>query len=77
MLFTVFFALPFNHANAQKLKTTEIAVSEGITIPLPQPAQTIFIADPNIADIQAPSNTTIFMFGKRPGNNPVCLRRKR
>ena len=71
MLFTVFFALPFNHANAQKLKTTEIAVSEGITIPLPQPAQTIFIADPNIADIQAPSNTTIFMFGKRPGKTTL------
>ncbi len=71
MLFSAFFALPIHQVSAQKLKTTEIAVSEGITIQLPQPAQTIFIADPNIADIQAPSNTTIFMFGKRPGKTTL------
>ncbi len=71
LLVAICFSYPLDQSIAQKLKTTEIAVSEGITIQLPQPAQTIFIADPNIADIQAPSNTTIFMFGKRPGKTTL------
>jgi pilus assembly protein CpaC len=71
LLCVVFFALSAQPLFAQKVKNIELSVSEGITIPLSQPAQTIFIADPNIADIQAPSNTTIFMFGKKPGKTTL------
>ena len=42
-------------------------VSRGQTIRLSQPAKTIFIADPAIADIQAPSNDAAFVFGKKAG----------
>jgi pilus assembly protein CpaC len=42
-------------------------VSRGHTIRLPQPAKTMFIADPAIADIQTPSNEAAFVFGKKPG----------
>src|SRR5262245_60277119 len=42
-------------------------VARGQTIRLSQPAKTIFIADPAIADIQTPSNDAAFVFGKKPG----------
>jgi pilus assembly protein CpaC len=42
-------------------------VSRGQTIRLSQPAKTIFIADPAIADIQTPSNDAAFVFGKKAG----------
>ncbi|MEH2628716.1 pilus assembly protein CpaC [Bradyrhizobium sp. AZCC 1719] len=42
-------------------------VARGQTIRLSQPAKTIFVADPAIADIQTPSNDAAFIFGKKPG----------
>ncbi|MDQ8726875.1 type II and III secretion system protein family protein [Bradyrhizobium sp. LHD-71] len=42
-------------------------VSRGQTIRLSQPAKTMFIADPSIADIQTPSNDAAFVFGKKAG----------
>lgn len=52
--------------------TLDLASSQGKTIHLPAPAASIFVADPAIADYQAPSNTTIFVFGKSRGE-PACL----
>ncbi|MCA1455154.1 type II and III secretion system protein family protein [Bradyrhizobium sp. BRP22] len=47
--------------------TLSLSSSQGKTVHLPAPAASIFVADPTIADYQAPSNTTIFVFGKKSG----------
>ncbi|WP_229171743.1 MULTISPECIES: type II and III secretion system protein family protein, partial [Bradyrhizobium] len=51
--------------------TLDLASSQGKTIHLPAPAASIFVADPAIADYQAPSNTTIFVFGKKSGRTSL------
>ncbi|WP_244443458.1 type II and III secretion system protein family protein [Bradyrhizobium sp. Ai1a-2] len=51
--------------------TLNISLSLGKTIHLPAPAASIFIADPTIADYQAPSNKTVFVFGKKSGRTSL------
>lgn len=51
--------------------TLNISASRGQTINLTAPAATIFVADPSIADYQAPSNKTIFVFGKKSGRTSL------
>ncbi|WP_082747650.1 type II and III secretion system protein family protein [Bradyrhizobium macuxiense] len=51
--------------------TLNLSSSQGKTIHLPAPAASIFVADPTIADYQAPSNTTIFVFGKKSGRTSL------
>ncbi|WP_410712109.1 type II and III secretion system protein family protein [Bradyrhizobium sp. BEA-2-5] len=51
--------------------TLNISSSLGKTIHLPAPAASIFVADPTIADYQAPSNKTIFVFGKKSGRTSL------
>ncbi|WP_080655865.1 type II and III secretion system protein family protein [Rhizobium etli] len=51
--------------------TLDLSSSLGKTIHLPAPAASIFIADPTIADFQAPSNKTIFVFGKKSGRTSL------
>ena len=46
-------------------------VSRGKTVRLTRPAATIFVADPSIADIQTPSNTAAFVFGKKAGRTSL------
>ncbi|HEV2897180.1 MAG TPA: type II and III secretion system protein family protein [Pseudaminobacter sp.] len=51
--------------------TLNLSSSLGETVHLPAPAATIFVADPTIADFQAPSNKTIFVFGKSSGQTSL------
>ncbi|WP_445219725.1 type II and III secretion system protein family protein [Bradyrhizobium sp. Pa8] len=51
--------------------TLTLSSSLGKTIHLPAPAASIFVADPAIADYQAPSNKTIFVFGKKSGRTSL------
>ncbi|WP_026616035.1 type II and III secretion system protein family protein [Ensifer aridi] len=51
--------------------TLNLDSSLGKTVHLPAPAATIFVADPTIADYQAPSNKTIFVFGKKFGRTSL------
>nr|WP_092087163.1 type II and III secretion system protein family protein [Bradyrhizobium brasilense] len=51
--------------------TLNLISSQGKTIHLTAAAASIFVADPTIADYQAPSNTTIFVFGKKPGRTSL------
>nr|AAL98683.1 Y4xJ [Sinorhizobium fredii] len=51
--------------------TLNLSSSLGKTVHLPAPAATIFVADPPIADYQAPSNRTIFVFGKKFGRTSL------
>lgn len=48
-----------------------LQVSEGRLIELPRAAATVFVADPAIADVQAPTRTSVFVFGKSPGRTSV------
>ncbi|MET2832533.1 type II and III secretion system protein family protein [Mesorhizobium shangrilense] len=51
--------------------TLNLSSSLGKTVHLPAAAATIFVADPTIADYQAPSNKTIFVFGKKSGRTSL------
>ncbi|WP_246786129.1 type II and III secretion system protein family protein [Bradyrhizobium sp. SBR1B] len=51
--------------------TLSLISSQGKTVHLNGPAASIFVADPAIADYQAPSNTTIFVFGKKSGRTSL------
>jgi len=40
-------------------------------IQLPEPAKTVFVANPDIADVQVPSPTTFLIYGKKAGSTTV------
>lgn len=44
-----------------------VEISRGALIRLPVPADTVFVANPDIADIQVKSPRTIYLFGKKAG----------
>ena len=44
-----------------------VAVSKGVILRLDRPVGNVFVADPNIADIQIKSPTIIYLLGKAPG----------
>jgi pilus assembly protein CpaC len=48
-----------------------VEVSTGQLIDLPTAARNVFIADPNIADLQVPSPRSIFLFGKKAGTTSL------
>jgi pilus assembly protein CpaC len=54
-------------------RSIRIDVSGGTLVRLPEGAGTEFIADPNIADIQLPKATSIFLFGKKPGRTTLFV----
>ena len=49
----------------------QIEVGKGRVIKLPRPAATVFVADPEIADVQAQSPSIIYLFGKRAGSTSL------
>ncbi len=52
---------------AARRREIKIYVSNGELIQLSAPAAKMFVADPNIADIQVPSPDRVFIYGKKPG----------
>jgi pilus assembly protein CpaC len=50
-----------------KSKTLSVSVDHGVSIALQEPATSVFIANPEIADLQVMSSTSIMIFGKRTG----------
>jgi pilus assembly protein CpaC len=44
---------------------------EGTIVRLPEPAATVFVAEPEIADVQAPSGRAFFVLGKRTGRTTI------
>jgi len=48
-----------------------LAVSQGKLVILQQPASSVFIADPAIADIQVANADHVFVFGKKPGHTSL------
>jgi pilus assembly protein CpaC len=52
-------------------QSLELEVSKGRLIRLDRPAQTVFVADPEIANIQVKSPSLIYLFGKNPGQTTL------
>lgn len=52
-------------------QSLELEVSKGRLIRLDRPAQTVFIADPEIANIQVKSPSLIYLLGKKPGQTTL------
>ena len=46
-------------------------VGGGKLVVLPQAVSSVFVADPNIADVQPPSPRGVFVFGKKPGDTTL------
>ncbi|MGH6917217.1 MAG: pilus assembly protein N-terminal domain-containing protein, partial [Geminicoccaceae bacterium] len=51
--------------------TLRIEVRKGQVIRLPSPAATVFVADPEIADVQAQSPSIVYLFGRRAGSTSL------
>jgi pilus assembly protein CpaC len=51
--------------------TLRIEVRKGQVVRLPRPAATVFVADPEIADVQAQSPSIIYLFGRRAGSTSL------
>ena len=48
-----------------------VDVHKGRVIRLPRPAATVFVADPEIADVQAQSASIVYLFGRRTGSTSL------
>ncbi|RMF11601.1 MAG: type II and III secretion system protein family protein [Alphaproteobacteria bacterium] len=48
-----------------------VEVSNGKLVRLDKPASNIFIADPEVADIQVKSSRLVYVFGKKPGSTSL------
>lgn len=51
--------------------TVIVEINKGTMLRLSSPASTVFVADPNIADIQVKSPKLIYVFGKSPGETTL------
>jgi pilus assembly protein CpaC len=54
-------------------QSIQIAVSGGKLVRLPESAGSEFVADPSIADIQTPTPSSLFVFGKKPGRTTLFV----
>jgi pilus assembly protein CpaC len=67
-------ASPAGGQDAETLATDgslTIEVHKGRVIRLPRPAATVFVADPEIADVQAQSASIVYLFGRRTGSTSL------
>jgi len=48
-----------------------VEVSKGRIVRLDKPAKTVFVADPNVADVQVKSSKLIYLFGKKVGETTL------
>ena len=48
-----------------------VEVGKGILVRLERPANSVFVADPDVADVQAKSPTLIYLFGKSSGETTL------
>lgn len=78
LLSTLLFGLPAaGVANAAEpiiatpTSTTVLEVRQGQIIRLQRPAASVFVADPETADVQAHSATLVYVFGRRAGKTTV------
>ena len=48
-----------------------VEVGKGVVVRLEHPANSVFVADPDVADVQAKSSTLIYLFGKTGGETTL------
>src|SRR5277367_4412491 len=60
-------ALPGTVVATESAAVLDISVDRGVPLTLNAPASSVFIANPEVADIQVMSPTSIMIFGKRTG----------
>jgi pilus assembly protein CpaC len=74
-LFLGLLATPASGQNAPEMLGTDgtikIEVRKGQVIRLQRPAATVFVADPEIADVQAQSPSIVYLFGRRAGSTSL------
>ncbi|MGB1236736.1 MAG: type II and III secretion system protein family protein [Pseudomonadales bacterium] len=58
-------------ALAQGQSYLQVKLGQGELVRLPRAAQAVFVADPSIANYQAPSARTLFVFGNKPGTTSL------
>lgn len=58
-------------AAAEADSRLELAAGTGEMIRLPRPALSVFVANPDVADVQVPSPNTIFLLGKKAGTTTL------
>ena len=58
-------------------KTISIDVNKAQLVSLPGPASTVFVANPDIADVQVPNRKSFLVFGKQAGSTVVYAFRGR
>lgn len=51
--------------------TLTLDVDQGEMIRLPRPANQVFVANPDIADVQAPHERTVLVLGRKPGRTTI------
>jgi len=51
--------------------TTVLEVRQGQMVRLDRPAASVFVADPEVADVQAHSATLVYVFGRRAGKTTI------
>jgi len=73
LLAVLLLAAPLIAAAAEIAPATAITVEidQAKHIELPTPAATVFVANPDIADIQAPNPTNVLVYGKKAGSTTV------
>jgi pilus assembly protein CpaC len=70
------FAQEQDRVRVKASRTIQIDVAGGELLKFGEDAGTVFVADPSIADIQAPSPASIFLFGKKAGRTSVFALRR-
>jgi pilus assembly protein CpaC len=63
--------LPFYAPVDAAERQLDIDISRGQLINLPEPASSVFVADPAIAGVQVPSEKQVFVFGKKAGQTTL------
>jgi len=58
-------------ARAQDSSALRLEQDKGQMVKLPQAASSVFIANPDIADLQVMSPTMVYLFGKKPGETSL------
>ena len=73
IVYGLLFATPVVQAqeNIGRDEPLTIEIRQGRVIKLPSPATVVFVADPEIADVQTHSSTLFYLFGRRTGTTSV------
>ncbi|MDR3512597.1 MAG: type II and III secretion system protein family protein [Caulobacteraceae bacterium] len=66
-------AAPASVANATQAGDLTVGVDKALVLAMPGPGATVFVANPDIADVQAPDSRRLLIFGKKPGQTTVYV----